>query len=152
MTKTNTSREHVQSDPRDLWPLRDMIRVMQGHDLTKKRQWQRQWQRQRQRQWQRQWQRQSQRLVTFETVITILTWEISNRNTCAIKRIAYCELLSAYQCIRSYSIAIAMQVTKLIARRKGYEKNKRFFMPYAEEKNNIHKNKKDAQKVILKMR
>ena len=26
----------LQSDPRDLWPLRDLIRVMRRHDLTKK--------------------------------------------------------------------------------------------------------------------
>ena len=63
----------LQGNPRDLWPLRHLIRVMRGHDLTKKIQWQ--WQIQRQRQLQRQWHRQSQRLVTFETLITILTIE-----------------------------------------------------------------------------
>ena len=42
----------LQSDPRDLWPLRHVIRVMRGHYLAKTRQWQRQWQMQRQRQWQ----------------------------------------------------------------------------------------------------
>ena len=30
------------SNPRDLWPLRHLIRVMRRHDSTKKRQWQRQ--------------------------------------------------------------------------------------------------------------
>ena len=37
-----------KTNPRDLWPLRLMTRVMMRHNLTKKRQWQRQ----RQRQWQ----------------------------------------------------------------------------------------------------
>ena len=46
------------SNPRDLWPLTHLIRVMRRHDPTKKRQWQRQRQRQRQWQWQWQWQRQ----------------------------------------------------------------------------------------------
>ena len=27
---------HTKSDPRDLWPLRHLIRVMRGHDLTNK--------------------------------------------------------------------------------------------------------------------
>ena len=54
----------TKSDPRDLWPLIHLIRVMRDHDLTTKIQWQ--------------WQRQSQRLVTFETLITILTVENLN--------------------------------------------------------------------------
>ena len=30
------SRAHSKSDPRDLWALRHLIRVMRGHDLTKR--------------------------------------------------------------------------------------------------------------------
>ena len=41
-------RAPSKSDPRDLWPLRHLIRMMRRHDLTKKSQWQRQIQRQRQ--------------------------------------------------------------------------------------------------------
>ena len=30
-------RTPSESDPRDLWPLRHLIRVMRGHDLTRKK-------------------------------------------------------------------------------------------------------------------
>ena len=35
-TKTNIFRKHIQRDPTDLRPLRHLIRVMRGHDLTNK--------------------------------------------------------------------------------------------------------------------
>ena len=47
-------RTPPKSNPRDLWPLRHLFRMMRRHDMTKKN-----WQRQIQRQ--RQWQRQRQR-------------------------------------------------------------------------------------------
>ena len=41
-------RTHPKSNPRDLWPLRHLFRVMRRHDMTQKN-WQRQLQRKRQR-------------------------------------------------------------------------------------------------------
>ena len=36
MTKTNTFREHLKNDPRDLWPLALLIRVIRRHDMAQK--------------------------------------------------------------------------------------------------------------------
>ena len=73
MTKTNRLREHLQRATLETCDLWDIWSEWWG-DMT----WPVQIQRQIQRQLQRQWHRQSQRLVTFETLITILTIENLN--------------------------------------------------------------------------
>ena len=99
-------RTPPKSNPRDLWPLRHLFRVMRRHDMTKKN-WQRQWQRQiqRQRQWQKQRHFENRRAILEtcdiwdtdynsynwepEFMIIFVTWQLivtlgSIRNSCDV--------------------------------------------------------------------